>query len=999
MPRNQSGSRSGGSFGRGKKPGDRNSFSKKKMFGGLRKPAGTRGGKAPSKAPRKAPPVKVSVDSMVDEDQLNDGKVRLQKYLASAGLGSRRKCEELIQSGRISIDGEPVTEMGIKVDPTTQSIEFDGGRLKRQTLTYYIFNKPKGVLCTNVDPDGRQRVIDFFPPNGPRVFPVGRLDEDSEGLLLVTNDGNWGNKLAHPRYRIYRTYLVQVAGHPNDETLQQLIRGMFFTEGKFRFHLVERKKKQGRSSFLEVTLAEGKNREVRRLFARVGHKVMKLLRVGFGPLKLGRLKTGEHRTLTPIEMQMVADIWSKAKSQPVKEETRPTEFKTITLFDKQDEQAPAQKTKKQDQAKFAKIKGKIVEADYDDEEELVFQQFLDSAEEPTDEDLAYRDETDISVPANDADMEEVYTDELEEELDMEEFEADEMDHVSDSPSMQDADLSDAELSDEDFTEEDFTEAYSEEDYFEEEKEPPVIVTQKQEPTPENKPLFKSKSKSVAPPQSKTEPEKPQWEPKKEDKPAFNKEDKPSGKKEEPRSKSKEESRSPLKEEPRSFRKESLADSSGRGSLFKKKKHSEQGESEAANLAAELESEVPEKPRKYDDTAEPEVINTAPGITEEEAPALDEMYQDEMFFFADEADDGETDDDEEGGADYEEYMVETDEDFEEKPPRGRRGGNDRGPSGRESGNRGAGNRDSGNRGAGNRGAGNRGTGSREFGNRRPGAPAARDRSFGERSSGNNSEGARGPRSDSRPAGPRGRTSGGARGERSAGFGGDRPSAGGSGGGRRFQRDEGAGGNFRGRADRSPAGGDRRRSFSDRDESSSDRPARGGGGFRGGQGAGRQDGPPRRGQGARAGGPGRPMGAGNRPPREDGERSEFRPRGPAVGRERFSRDTEQPRERRGGFGRRDEQGGGEQRTPRGRPAFGADRAPRGRTGDGGNRGPRTGSRDAGSRPGFRDRNQGDESPRGSRGRGDQGSDPHFFGERKEMPNLKRKPNMRRNKKKKD
>ena len=174
---------------------------------------------------------------------------RLQKFLASAGLGSRRQCEEIIRTGRIMVDGEPINNPGINIDPNTQVIELDGERLRPQTPKYFVLNKPKGVLCTNHDPAGRVRVIDLFEKERVRLFPVGRLDEDSEGLLIVTNNGDFSNQLAHPRYRIYRTYRVQVIGNPSPEKIQQLKNGIFFKEGKFKFLHVHRAGKQGKICF------------------------------------------------------------------------------------------------------------------------------------------------------------------------------------------------------------------------------------------------------------------------------------------------------------------------------------------------------------------------------------------------------------------------------------------------------------------------------------------------------------------------------------------------------------------------------------------------------------------------------------------------------------------------------------------------------------------------------------------------------------------------------
>ena len=228
--------------------------------------------------------------------------MRLQKFLAACGLGSRRGCEELIETGRIEVDGQTAS-LGARVDPSQQQVTFDGERLRLQPRRYFLLNKPKGVLCTNADPAGRRRVIDLFPADMPRLFPVGRLDEDSEGLLVVTNDGDFAHKLAHPRHRIYRTYQVQVAGDPPRETLNQLKKGFHFADGRFKVHDVKPLKKQGKSTYLELTLTEGQNREIRRLMARIGHKVISLERVAFGPLRLGKLKSGEFRELRADEVE------------------------------------------------------------------------------------------------------------------------------------------------------------------------------------------------------------------------------------------------------------------------------------------------------------------------------------------------------------------------------------------------------------------------------------------------------------------------------------------------------------------------------------------------------------------------------------------------------------------------------------------------------------------------------------------------------------------------
>ncbi len=244
------------------------------------------------------------------------GEIRLQRFLAQAGLGSRRKCETFISEGRVSIDGKTVSRLGVVVDPATQVVRVDGERIRREPKHYFLLNKPAGYLCTQRDPQGRPRVLDLLP-DGSRLFTVGRLDENSTGLLLATNDGELANRLAHPRYQIERRYQVQVAGKPTRETLQTLKQGLHFTHGRFRVRGIKALKSQGKSSFLEIVLTEGQNREIRRMLARVGHKVMKLKRVGFGPLNLGRLAEGRYRPLKVAEWKALKELVRESK-EPVK---------------------------------------------------------------------------------------------------------------------------------------------------------------------------------------------------------------------------------------------------------------------------------------------------------------------------------------------------------------------------------------------------------------------------------------------------------------------------------------------------------------------------------------------------------------------------------------------------------------------------------------------------------------------------------------------------------
>jgi 23S rRNA pseudouridine2605 synthase len=227
---------------------------------------------------------------------------RLQKVLAAAGIGSRRQCEELITTGRVEVDRQTVTELGTRVDPNSQEIRVDGERLPSPKRVVYMVNKPVGVVTTNYDPSGRPRVIDLLPGDR-RLFAVGRLDRSSEGLILVTNDGDLANRLAHPRYGVEKTYLVQVAGVPTQETLDTLRRGMHLSDGRVQAKRVVLRSSHKASAVLEMVLDEGRNREVRRMLAACGHKVHQLKRISIGPLPLGQLLPGQYRPLTWTEIR------------------------------------------------------------------------------------------------------------------------------------------------------------------------------------------------------------------------------------------------------------------------------------------------------------------------------------------------------------------------------------------------------------------------------------------------------------------------------------------------------------------------------------------------------------------------------------------------------------------------------------------------------------------------------------------------------------------------
>ena len=227
---------------------------------------------------------------------------RLQKVLARAGLGSRRACEELIAAGRVAIDGQ-TAQLGNRVDPTRQRVTVDGAVILTDTdLVHYLLNKPRRVVTTAHDPQGRPTVLDLVP-DAPRVFPVGRLDADTEGLLLLTNDGELAQLLAHPSHGVDKTYLAEVEGRPSPAAVRALREGVDLDDGPTAPARVTLLQHQGKRSALELTIHEGRNRQVRRMCEAVGHPVTRLVRTRIGPLRDDRLAPGTWRRLQPDEVQ------------------------------------------------------------------------------------------------------------------------------------------------------------------------------------------------------------------------------------------------------------------------------------------------------------------------------------------------------------------------------------------------------------------------------------------------------------------------------------------------------------------------------------------------------------------------------------------------------------------------------------------------------------------------------------------------------------------------
>ena len=227
---------------------------------------------------------------------------RLQKVLAHAGLGSRRAMEELIAAGRVKVNGRRAV-LGARIDPDKDEVEVDGSRVPlEQDLLHYMLNKPVGVVSTASDPEGRQTVLDLLDLPA-RLWPVGRLDTDSEGLLVVTNDGELTHRLTHPRYEVPKTYLAEVKGTAGGRAIKQLIAGVELEDGVTKRAKVSLVEATRGGTLLEITITEGRNRQVRRMCEAVGHPVKRLVRTTLGPLHLGRLKPGTFRKLSLEEVR------------------------------------------------------------------------------------------------------------------------------------------------------------------------------------------------------------------------------------------------------------------------------------------------------------------------------------------------------------------------------------------------------------------------------------------------------------------------------------------------------------------------------------------------------------------------------------------------------------------------------------------------------------------------------------------------------------------------
>lgn len=229
---------------------------------------------------------------------------RLQKILANAGVASRRKCEELIAEGKVTVNDKIVKELGAKADPAVDVIVVNGKKIRTESKVYLIFNKPKGVITSMSDPKGRSVVADYLKDVKQRVYPVGRLDYDTEGLLLLTNDGDLANKLTHPKHHVPKTYLATVERVPHGDALEKLAKGIRLEDGmtapaEVEYHDADPDNKQ---ATISITIHEGRNRQVRRMFEAIHHPVIRLKRIAFGGIGLENLQRGKYRHLTREEL-------------------------------------------------------------------------------------------------------------------------------------------------------------------------------------------------------------------------------------------------------------------------------------------------------------------------------------------------------------------------------------------------------------------------------------------------------------------------------------------------------------------------------------------------------------------------------------------------------------------------------------------------------------------------------------------------------------------------
>ena len=244
----------------------------------------------------------------IDQSAAKPEGIRLQKVLAQAGIASRRASEGLITEGRVEVNGHIVVELGTRVDPEHDSIRVDGARIPPpRRHMYLLLNKPRGVVSTMDDPEGRPTLAEYVPRH-QRLFHAGRLDTETEGLIILTNDGEFGHRLSHPSYEVRKTYLVDAEGLMDNRTIRRLEKGLTLEDGPIKPDRVKLVSRGPVHTMLQITLHSGRNRIVRRMMDSVGHPVRQLARIGIGPVRLGNLAVGETRELSREELGTLLDI-------------------------------------------------------------------------------------------------------------------------------------------------------------------------------------------------------------------------------------------------------------------------------------------------------------------------------------------------------------------------------------------------------------------------------------------------------------------------------------------------------------------------------------------------------------------------------------------------------------------------------------------------------------------------------------------------------------------
>lgn len=273
-------------------------------------------------------------------------RVRLQSFLSDAGVASRRRSEEWIEEGRVLVNDEVVETLPVFIDPKKDRVIVDGTPVRLEPPVYYVLNKPKSVVCTNRDPAGRMRAIDLLPPQAPRLFVVGRLDVESTGLLLMTNDGELAQRITHPRHGVAKVYRVDVKGQLPGDITTQLKRGVYLAEGRARASEVEVVHRSRQSSVMLITLREGRNRQLRRMLASLGFPVKRLERVQIGPLAMKDLPVGACRKLRPEEVRRLKSELEKPSDQQAAPIRKRRRTPSIDRDEARDEKKPAGKPAK-----------------------------------------------------------------------------------------------------------------------------------------------------------------------------------------------------------------------------------------------------------------------------------------------------------------------------------------------------------------------------------------------------------------------------------------------------------------------------------------------------------------------------------------------------------------------------------------------------------------------------------------------------------------------------